>query len=187
MRREATVRCMCDVPLSSGECLILRGPNGRFRTEVCEFDPRIERPLSLLIARQLPFRFRPNPVVWTRLAEGQTWVASGQAGRVSSVRSRPLARCYPNLLYCPIASVFTGAYIDNTFGSFYFCSTFNNASSIFLSGLNSPSYFQSRTRQKWPDESQELQNRRPPERHDEQSNGSGQGCHCCCSRSFGWC
>jgi hypothetical protein len=30
------VRCMCDVPLSSGECLILRGPNGRFRTEVCD-------------------------------------------------------------------------------------------------------------------------------------------------------
>ena len=54
------MRCMCDVPLSSGECLILRGPNGRFRTEICEFDPRIERPLSLLIARQLPFRSRPN-------------------------------------------------------------------------------------------------------------------------------
>ena len=75
----------------------------------------------------------PTPDVWARLSKVRLGVASGQAGGVPSVRFRPLARCYPNLLYCPIASVFTGAYIDNTFGSFYFCSTFNNASSIFLS------------------------------------------------------
>jgi len=39
MREEATVRRMCDVPLSSGECFDFARPDGRFRPIVLK-NPR---------------------------------------------------------------------------------------------------------------------------------------------------
>jgi hypothetical protein len=65
------------------------------------------------------------------VVEGPTWGRKRPSRRATKRQISTTGAMLPYLLYCPIASVFAGAYIDNTFGSFYFCSTFNNAFSIF--------------------------------------------------------